>query len=202
MQDPLAESLSQQQRAEKSALQVRLLKGPVYRAKLRDLWLCLERDQFLIREYFQQIGLTLVLDDAEGYAFLKQQDFEPGEDKFEIPRLISRRAMSFSNTLLVVLLRKRLAEHDSEDSSPRLMVNRAEIHQWLQPFFATVSNEVKQRREFDGLIKKIIAVGFLTALPHHQDEFEVQRIIKAMINAEQIVSVLDKLSEYKNRDVN
>lgn len=213
-------SLSQQL-AEKSALQVRLLKGPLYRARQRDLWQCLERDQYQIREYFHQIGLSLILDDAEGYAFLKQQDFEAIEvtetglegsdnssanrnktnikstNKHEIPRLITRRALSFSNTLLMILLRKRLAEHDSEDSSPRLIVSRPEIHQWLQPYFPSVSNEIKQRREFDSLIKKIIEMGFLSTLSNHQDDFEVQRIIKALVSAEEIAALLEKLSSYK-----
>ena len=219
MPDIADNNTSSQQLAEKSALQIRLLKGPLYRARQRDLWQCLERDQYQIREYFHQIGLSLILDDAEGYAFLRQQDFEAIEvtetgledsdnrsenksnikskNKPEIPRLITRRALSFSNTLLMILLRKRLAEHDSEDSSPRLIVSRSEIHQWLQPYFPSVSNEIKQRREFDSLIKKIIEMGFLSTLSNHQDDFEVQRIIKALVNAEEIASLLEKLSSYK-----
>ena len=219
MPDIADNNTSSQQLAEKSALQIRLLKGPLYRARQRDLWQCLERDQYQIREYFHQIGLSLTLDDAEGYAFLRQQDFEAIEvtetgledsdnrsenksninskNKHEIPRLITRRALSFSNTLLMILLRKRLAEHDSEDSSPRLIVSRSEIHQWLQPYFPSVSNEIKQRREFDSLIKKIIEMGFLSTLSNHQDDFEVQRIIKALVNAEEIASLLEKLSSYK-----
>lgn len=209
-QEALFDSLSQQQQMEKSSLQVRLLKGPLYRAKQRDLWHCLERDQYLIREYFQQIGLSLVLEPAEGYAYLKQMDFEPTEESaadnssdqpmMEIPRLITRRALSFGHTLLIVLLRKRLAEHDSEDSSPRLIVSRAEIHQWLQPYYPNVSNEVKQRRDFDGLIKKVIEMGFLSTLVNHKDDFEVQRIIIAMVNAEEIVTILERLERYANSD--
>jgi hypothetical protein len=208
-------SLSSQQQVEKSAVQVRLLKGPVYRARHKELWFCLERDQFQIREYFQQIGLSLYLDDAEGYAFLKQIDFEEEEsnqsieeghstiqlsEKLQIPRLISRRSLSFGHTLILVLLRKRLAEHDSEESSPRLMVSRSEIYQWLQPFFATVSNEIKQSRDFDSLIKKVIEMGVLSNLSNTKDEFEVQRIIKSLVNAEQIVTLLDKLKDYKIKE--
>ncbi len=208
--------LSKQQQIEKSAVQIRLLKGPVYRAKHKDLWFYLERDQFQIREYFHQIGLNLYLDDAEGYAFLRQMELEHSEstseanidniliankvdEKSELPRLITRRALPFSQTLLLLLLRKRLAEHDSEESAPRLMVSRSDIHQWLQPFYATVSNEIKQRRDFDSLIKKIIEMGVLTSLTNTKDEFEVQRIIKALVSAEQIVSLIDKLKDYKKK---
>jgi len=191
----IALSQSERQQQEKSAVQIKLLKGPLYRAKHKDLWSWLERDQFQIREYFQQIGLSLLLDEAEGYAFLKQQEFDADEGTFELPRLISRRQLSFGQTLLLVLLRKRLAEHDSEESSPRLIVTRSEMQQWLVSFYPEVSNQVKQQKDFNALINKIKEMGFISVLVNHQDDFEVQRLIKALINAEQIVSLIEMLSQ-------
>lgn len=194
-------SMPTQHELEKSAVQIKLLKGPIYRNKNRDLWLFLEREQYQVREYFNQIGLSLRMDEAEGYAFLVQQDFDQEDCVIEMPRLIARRSMTFATTLLLVLLRKRLAEHDSEDSSPRLLVTKDEMHQWLQPFFAAVNNEVKQVSDFNGLIKKVMDMGFLTVLPHHKDEYEVQRIIKAMVDAEQIAQLLEKLKQYSEQEV-
>ena len=184
-----------QQQQQKSAVQVRLLKGAVYRAKNRDLWEWLLRDQFQIREYFQQVGLSLLLDDPEGYAFLKQQDISEAEAELEIPRLITRRSLSFGQTLLLVALRKRLAEHDSEEGSLRLIVSREEMHQWLQPYFPEVSNQVKQAKEFNALIKKILEIGFISMLPNHVDDFEVQRIIKAFVTAEQMAEFKQTLAD-------
>jgi len=188
-------SQNERQQQEKSAVQIKLLKGPIYRAKHKDFWSWLERDQFQIREYFQQIGLSLLLDDAEGYAFLKQQEFDAEEMAVELPRLISRRQLSFGQTLLLVQLRKRLAEHDSEESSPRLIVNRSEMQQWLVGFYPEVSNQVKQQKDFNALINKVKEMGFISVLVNHQDEFEVQRIIKALMNAEQIVNLLEMLAQ-------
>ena len=188
-------SQSERQQQEKSAVQIKLLKGPIYRAKHKELWPWLERDQFQVREYFQQIGLSLLLDEAEGYAFLKQQEFDADEDTLELPRLISRRQLSFGQTLLLVLLRKRLAEHDSEESSPRLIVTRSEMQQWLVGFYPEVSNQVKQQKDFNALINKVKEMGFISVLVNHQDDFEVQRLIKALINAEQIVSLIEMLSQ-------
>jgi len=197
----MAINVTAKQQQEKSAVQIKLLKGPVYRAKHKDLWTWLERDQFQIREYFQQIGLSLLLDDAEGYAFLKQQNVDDApEGELDIPRLIIRRNLSFSQTLLMVWLRKRLAEHDSEDSSPRLIVGRHDMQQWLTGFYPVVSNEVKQKKEFDALIKKVSEMGFLSQLPNHQDEFEVLRILKAVINAEQIGELIDMLASQNNQE--
>ena len=136
-----------------------------------------------------------MLDEAEGYAFLKQQEFDADEDTLELPRLISRRQLSFGQTLLLVLLRKRLAEHDSEESSPRLIVTRSEMQQWLVGFYPEVSNQVKQQKDFNALINKVKEMGFISVLVNHQDDFEVQRLIKALINAEQIVSLIEMLSQ-------
>lgn len=185
MSDTLANySLSEQAQRDQSALLIRLLKGPVYRARHRELWEQLLRDQQMIRDYFQHLGLGLTLDDAEGYAFMAQLQF--ADDDTELPRLIPRRSLTLAQTLLLVALRKRLAEHDDQESAPRLIVSRQEIYQWLLPYSPEVSNELKQQREYDALIKKIAEMGFLNAIPNHIDDFEVQRIIKALVPAAQI----------------
>ncbi|ART82639.1 hypothetical protein CBP31_08415 [Oceanisphaera profunda] len=185
MSDILAShAFSEQAQLDQSTLLIRLLKGPVYRSRHRDLWEQLLRDQQVIRDYFQHLGLGLTLDNSEGYAFLAQLQFE-SEDS-ELPRLITRRSLTFIQTLLLVALRKRLAEHDDEESAPRLIVSRQEIYQWLQPYSPEVSNELKQQREYDALIKKVAEMGFLSSIANLPDDFEVQRIIKAFVNAEQI----------------
>lgn len=186
-------ALSEQARRSQSAMLIRLLKGPLYRARHRELWEQLLRDQQAVRHYFQHLGLGLTLDEAEGYAFLAQQQFE--EEDAELPRLLPRRSLTFNQTLLLVALRKRLAEHDSEESAPRLIVGRQEIHQWLQPYSPEVGNELKQQREFDALIKKVGEMGFLTALNNHPDDFEVQRILKAFVSAEQIAEFTQVLAQ-------
>jgi len=170
----------------RSEVLIRLLKGPVYRSRHRNCWDFLLREQHTIRDYLATIGLSLLLDDSEGYAFLRQQNDD--DDEPEIPKLLSRRQLTFSQSLLLVALRKRLAEHDSEESAPRLIVQRQEMQQWLAGYAQDVSNEVKQLRDFDALIKKVADMGFISALPNHPDEFEVQRILKAFISAEQIIS--------------
>lgn len=170
----------------RSEVLIRLLKGPLYRSRHRNCWEFLLREQHTVRDYLATIGLSLLLDDSEGYAFLRQQQND--DDETEIPKLLSRRQLSFSQSLLLVALRKRLAEHDSEESAPRLIVQRQEMQQWLAGYAQDVSNEVKQLRDFDALIKKVAEMGFISPLPNHPDEFEVQRILKAFISAEQIIS--------------
>ena len=71
---------------DKSAVLIRLLKGPLYLHRQRDLWQVLLREQHSIRDYFQQIGLSLLIDEAEGYAFLKQPESAEEESGQELPR--------------------------------------------------------------------------------------------------------------------
>lgn len=54
---------------------------------------------------------------------------------------------------------------------------------------------MKQRRELDALIKKCDEMGFLSMLPKHPDDFEVPRILKAFITAEQIVEFNQLLAQ-------
>ncbi|EED4923249.1 DUF4194 domain-containing protein [Salmonella enterica subsp. diarizonae] len=179
-----------------SRILIKLLKGPLYRSRHRDLWEAMVRDQQHIRDYFQPLGLTLTLDEAEGYAFLVQQQFESDDD---FPRLIPKRNLTFMQSVLLVSLRKRLAEHDAEEGAPRLTVTRQEIFSWLRPYLPEVNNEVKQKKDLDALIKRICEMGFLSVLAHHPDEFEVLRIIKAIVTVGQINTFTQLFRERNSR---
>ena len=52
-------------------VKAKLLREPVYRED-GELWLTLRGQQDEIRHYFRQIGQELVLDEGEGYAFIRQ----------------------------------------------------------------------------------------------------------------------------------
>lgn len=183
---------SEDSRNASSRLLIRLLKGPLYRSRHRDLWEVMMRDQHQIRAYFQPLGLLLTLDESEGFAFLVQQQIE-GDDDF--PRLIPKRNLTFTQTVLLVSLRKRLAEHDSEEGAPRLIVTRQEMYSWIKPYLPEVNNQVKQDKELDSLIKRISEMGFLSVLNNHPDDFEVLRIIKAIVTAEQINTFIQLFKE-------
>jgi hypothetical protein len=66
------------------------------------------------------LGLELVLDEAEGYAFLRARPEEEDSDTSasKLPRLVARRPLSFPVSLLLALLRKKLAEFDAAVTPP------------------------------------------------------------------------------------
>ncbi|HEX4047384.1 MAG TPA: DUF4194 domain-containing protein, partial [Elusimicrobiota bacterium] len=67
---------------------VHLLKGVLYRDQHPLVWHDMEALQAGVMEYFKTIGLDIIVDQAEGFAYLKQA---PLDEDAEIPRLIQRR---------------------------------------------------------------------------------------------------------------
>jgi len=66
------------------------------------------------------LGLELIADEVrKGYAYLRQRG-RLGESS-ELPRLVPRRPLGFQVSLLLVLLRKKLAESDAQGDGTRII---------------------------------------------------------------------------------
>ena len=114
--------------ADLSTLVIILLKSVIYREDDERLWSILLNLQNRVRDYVAVLGLDLVLDEAEGYAFLKSRpEAASDEDTVKLPRLVARRPLSFPVSLLLALLRKKLAEFDTSGSDTRLVLSRDDI---------------------------------------------------------------------------
>jgi hypothetical protein len=98
---------------ELSAVIVPLLKGVLYQEGDAGQWNALLQLQARVRDYVTVLGLDLVLDEAEGYAFLRSRPNLDGDPETSLPRLIARRPLSFPVSLLLALFRKKLAEFDA-----------------------------------------------------------------------------------------
>jgi len=190
--------------AELSPVVIHLLKGVLYQESDTPLWSQLLRVQARVREYVQVIGLELVLDEAEGYAFLRskadEDDVEEGHGSKPLPRLIARRRLSFPVSLLLALLRKRLAESDSSSGSTRLILTRSEIASLMRVFLAESSNEARILDQIEAHIGKVIELGFLRKLKstssQEEPSYEVMRILKAYVDAQWLSEFDARLREY------
>ena len=79
----------------------RLFKGVVYAEADEKIWQSLLGLASQVRDYVAVLGLDLILDESEGYAFLKSREDPDGT----LPRLIARRQLTFNVSLLLALLR-------------------------------------------------------------------------------------------------
>jgi len=181
------------------ALLVQLLKGVIYEDRHHKYWLSLLQLQAAVRDYFRVIGLELYLDEAEGYAFLKQQEIDeekPIDDL--IPRLITRRSLTFPVSLLLVLLRKRLAEEDAMGGETRVVLSREQIIDMSLLFMPEQRNEARLNDQINAAINRVIDYGFLRKLSKGDTNMlEIRRILKAFVDAQWLDEFQQHLDHYQ-----
>ena len=179
-----------------SVVLIALMKGITTREDDPDLWQGLMELQARVREYVAVLGLELMLDEAEGYAYLRQRAVAPGEA--ELPRLVARRQLGYSVSLLLALLRKKLAEFDAGSGESRLILSTEQIADMARLFLADSGNEARMMDRMESDIKKIVEMGFLRKLRGSEDRFEVRRILKSFVDAQWLGEFDRRLGEYKN----
>lgn len=173
---------------------IRLMQGVVYRELDEDTWLTLERSGAGVRDHFATIGVDVVLDDGEGYAYLRTR---PDSDEDEpLPRLVRRRTLTYNVSLLLVLLRKRLLEFETSGSEGRLVLTREQILEMLRVFQADSTNEARIVDHAERTIAKAVELGFLRPLRGQSDHWEVRRILKAYVDAQTLSDFAGKLKQY------
>jgi hypothetical protein len=149
------------QEHETSTAVIHLMKGVVYREQHEQVWQSLTRHLGPVRDHFDVAGLEVVVDDVEGYAYLRAQETD---DEQPLPRLVNRVALSFPVSLLLVLLRKRMVEFEAAGGDSRLVLTRDQIQDLVSVFLPTTTNEARALDRLDTTIKKATELGFLRPL--------------------------------------
>ncbi|MCP5407791.1 MAG: DUF4194 domain-containing protein [Chromatiaceae bacterium] len=191
-----------------SSLVIPLLKGVIYRdetsARAAGLWSTLLNLQARVRDYVAVLGLELVLDEAEGYAFLRSGQSDDDDSVDQLPRLVARRPLSFPVSLLLALLRKKLAEFDAggglDTQGIRLVLTRDDMVELIRVFLPDTSNEARLTDQLDSHINKVVELGFLRRMNRAAGQpavFEVRRILKAFVDAQWLADFDARLLAYK-----
>ncbi len=181
-----------------SHILVALLKGVVY-SHHEKVWddLLKPENEADVKRYFSEINLELIVDKSEGYAYLKQRQSEENEE--ETPKLIERRQLNFHVSLLCLLLRKHLIENDREGESSKAILTKEEIIQLVKPFYKETTNEASQQKQIETAMKRVIDEGFLRKMKTEDEQYEINRIIKAFVNANVVKDALVKLQNYASQ---
>ena len=175
---------------------VSLMKGIADRESDPVLWQSLIGIQARVRDYVVCLGLDLVLDEAEGYAYLRQRPAEEGAP--ELPRLVARRQLGYQVSLMLALLRKKLAEFDATSGEPRLILSRNDVVEMMRLFFADGSNQVRLNDRINTDVNRVVDMGFLRRLRGTDDKFEVRRILKAFVDAQWLADFDRHLAAYRS----
>ncbi len=177
---------------------IALMKGVVYRESDEDTWLTLERTGARVRDHFATIGVDVVVDDVEGYAYLRSRPEVEGEEA--LPRLVRRRALTYNVSLLLVLLRKRLVEFETAGGEGRLVLTTEQIVEMLRLFQTGSTNDARVVDQAERTIGKAAELGFLRVLRGQSDHWEVRRILKAYVDAQTLSDFATKLRGYAGAD--
>ncbi|SCG15637.1 protein of unknown function [Micromonospora echinofusca] len=171
-----------------------LMKGVVYRDTHAAAWQHLAALQPQVRDYVAVLGLVVVIDESEGYAYLKSRPEDP--DLPPVPRLVPRRSLSFHVSLLLALLRRKLAEADASGADPRLVLTRRQIIDMLTVFMPPGANDARLVDQIDAHLTKVVELGFLRRTKDKEPSFEVRRILKAFVDAQWLADFDSRLAEY------
>ena len=193
--DSVSETEGQQPQQALSLVLLALFKGVLYRDQGAREWQSLLELQSRVRDYVTVLGLELVLDEAEGYAYLRSR--ESGGDGAELPRLVPRRQLSYPVSLLLALLRKKLAEHDATGGDPRLILTREQIAEQIRVFLPESVNDARLTDRIDRDIARAVDLGFLRRLRGQDDHLEVRRILKAFVDGQWLAEFEERLAAYR-----
>jgi hypothetical protein len=179
-----------------SVVVVSLMKGIADRESDPVLWQSLIAIQARVRDYVACLGLDLVLDEAEGFAYLRQRPAEEGAT--ELPRLVPRRQLGYQVSLMLALLRKKLAEFDATSGEARLILGRDDIVEMMRVFLAETANQVRLNDKIGADLNRVVDMGFLRRLRGTNDRFEVRRILKAFVDAQWLADFDQRLAAYQS----
>lgn len=177
-----------------SLVLIALMKGVLYREQGAGLWQPLLDLQVRVRDYVAVLGLELMLDEAEGYAWLRTR--AAGDDQAELPRLVGRRQLSYPVSLLIALLRRKLAEFDAGGDA-RLILSRDDIVELMRTFLPPGSTEARLVDQIDAHINKVVELGFARRLRSQEQMIEVRRILKAFVDAQWLNEFDARLQTYQ-----
>lgn len=181
---------------------VPLLKSVLYRDDDPALWAALIELQARVRDYVAVLALDLVLDESEGYAFLKARPEPDDASAPQPPRLVARRPLSFQLSLLLALLRKKLVEFDASGADTRLVLSLEAVVELVRVFSPANSADARLMDQVQAQLNKLVELGFVRKLKgagnrNAMPDYEVQRILKAFVDAQWLADLDARLAAYQ-----
>lgn len=178
-------------------LLIKLLQGIIYDDE-KTVWNDILAFQYQIRSHFAIMGIELILNEQEGFAYLSQPDHVEGE-AIQVPRLVRRMPISYEVTLLCVVLREALEEFDIKNTDARkLFLTSKDIKDRIELFFGERTDKVKLLERLDAYINTTVSLGFLKEIDVRSHDaqnktYEVRRVLKSKINNEKLEEIRAKM---------
>jgi hypothetical protein len=182
---------------------VRLLQGAVYLDEPKT-WDLVLSHRSRLENYFGRVGLALVVDEPEGFAYLRQLEEEELPEGFErLPKLIRKNRLGYDVTLFSVLLRDELRRHEEQNvDADRCILDTSGLFVRLCELLPDNEDEVRKRKKFEHLLVRAQELGFVRKLPTSPPAYEIRRLLKARITAERLDALKNELLAHQNQNQN
>jgi hypothetical protein len=162
--------------------------GVILASQKSNLFDSICRYQDAIRNHLADVYLKLILDQRAGVAFIAGQDESDGENE-ETVSLITRRTLSLYDTLLLLVLRKHYQDRETTGEQ-KIIIDVEKIEANLSPFLPLTNSSKSDRRQLDASLKKMTERHILSSVRGNDDRFEITPIIRYVVNAEFLESML------------
>jgi uncharacterized protein DUF4194 len=181
---------------ESSIAAVHLLQGVVDHDEGR-VWDLVLGHQTRLDSYFNRIGLRLVVDSDEGFAFLRQMEeseLMPVRGYDQLPKLVRKKRLSFDATLACVLLRDELRRFEEEEvDNARCVISTDDLFEQWKPFFPATDDDVKLKRALLAVLGTLEELKFIREFTKEPQEWEIRRILKARMPVAELERLRDDL---------
>jgi hypothetical protein len=183
---------------ERGIAAIKLLQGVVY-SEEEESWSILLGNESDLADYFCEIGLALVIDRAEGIAYLKQLDEDERTGGYErLPRLFRKAPLGYEATLLCVLLRDEYRKFEEEDLDNELcVVEMDDLFDMWKTFFPGDADEMALRKRLSASLNQLKKLKFVADLPSEGKTWEVRKLLKARITVDELENLRGRLARFE-----
>lgn len=161
---------------------VQLLLGPSVDARRQSkLWPVLLRDESIIRSRLHELFLEVVIDHEQRVAFTRQV----ASEELDVPILLRKASLTFLETALLLFLRQRLIQADTQGD--RAVLSFAEMQEHLSVFERDSNpDHAKFERQIVNAVDKAKKLSLLQRIRSSDERYEVSPTLKLLFTAEEI----------------
>ena len=170
---------------------VQLLLGPAVDGRRQNkLWPVLLRDECVVRERLHELFLELVIDHDQKVAFTRQVS----ADDVEIPVLLRRANLTYLESVLVLFLRQKLTQADTQGD--RAVVSWSELLEHLSVYEKDDNvDHARFSKQRASAIEKAKKLNLLQKIRGAEERFEVSPTLKLLFPAEEIQALTRTYAE-------
>lgn len=176
---------------------VQLLAGPSLDGRRHaKLWPVLLRDELAVRRQLAELFLELVIDHDMQVAFTRQAD----TGDLEVPLLLRRAQLTFIDSILVLYLRQRLTQADTQNE--RAVLSLDEIIENVNLYERSASTDrAGFGKRVSASVEKLKKHSILQKIRNSDDRFEISPTLKLLFSAEEIQALTGLYQKMADGDI-